>query len=65
MALLNLLPRRAANDGVPILMLAWVYFSSVFANLVFFDRPGVAIWGGLAMGIVVIPYLWRSWSEPL
>jgi uncharacterized membrane protein len=65
MALLNLLPRRAANDGVPILMLSWVYFSSVFANLVFFDRPGVAMWGGVAMGIVVIPYLWRSWSEPL
>ncbi|MBI1349763.1 MAG: carotenoid biosynthesis protein [Actinomycetales bacterium] len=64
MALLNLLPRKAANDGVPILMIAWVYFSSVLANLVFFGRPGVALWGGVCMGLVVIPYLWRSWSEP-
>ncbi len=64
MALLNLLPRKPANDGVPVLMIAWVYFSSVFANLVFFERPGVALWGGVCMGLVVIPYLWKSWSEP-
>jgi uncharacterized membrane protein len=64
MALLNLLPRKPANDGVPLLMISWVYFSSVFANLVFFGRPGVAVWGGVCMGLVVIPYLWRSWSEP-
>lgn len=64
MALLNLLPRKSAGDGVPILMLSWVYFSSVLANLVFFGRPGVAVWGGVCMGAVVIPYLWRTWSQP-
>ena len=64
MALLNLLPRKAAADGVPILMLSWVYFSSVLANLAFFGRPGVALWGAVCMGAVVIPYLWRTWSQP-
>jgi putative membrane protein len=64
MAVLNLLPRRAASDGVPTLMLAWVYFSNVLANLAFFGRPAVALWGGICMGVVVIPYLWRSWSQP-
>ena len=64
MALLNLLPRKAVGDGVPILMISWVYFSSVLANLAFFGRPGVAVWGGVCMGLVVIPYLWRTWSQP-
>jgi putative membrane protein len=64
MALLNLLPRKTVGDGVPILMLSWVYFSSVLANLAFFGRPGVAVWGGVCMGLVVIPYLWRTWSQP-
>jgi hypothetical protein len=29
---------------------------------VFFDRPGVAIWGGVAMGIFVVPYLYLWWD---
>ena len=62
--LLDRLPRKAAPDGVPILLLTWVFASSVLANLVFFDRPGVALWGGLCMGVVVVPYLWRVWSQP-
>jgi uncharacterized membrane protein len=62
--LLDRLPRKAAADGVPITLLTWVFASSVLANLVFFDRPGVALWGGVCMGIVVVPYLWRTWSQP-
>lgn len=63
-ALLNLLPRKVASEALPTAMLTWVYVSNVVANLVFLHRPGVAIWGGLCMGIVVIPWLWRLWSEP-
>lgn len=64
MALLNLLPRKTASDAVPITLLTWVLVSSVVANLVFFGRPGVALWGGVCMGVVVVPYLWRVWSQP-
>ncbi len=60
MWLLNLLPRKTASDVVPATMLAWVFASNVLANLVFFGRPGVALWGGICMGAVVIPYLWRT-----
>jgi uncharacterized membrane protein len=64
MWLLALLPRKVASDAVPTTMLTWVYASSVLANLVFFGRPGVALWGMVCMGAVVIPYLWKMWSEP-
>lgn len=64
MAALDRLPRKAVSDAVPNVMLMWIYFSNVLANLLFFHRPGVALWGGICMGIVVIPWLWRLWSQP-
>jgi len=64
MALLSRLPaRRPTPDGVPTLMLLWVYCSNVLANAVFFGRPWVALWGGLIMGAVVIPWAWISWTR--
>ena len=60
----RVVPRKAAKDGVPTLLLSWTFASSVLANLAFFGRPGVAIWGGLCMGVVVIPWWWRSWRDP-
>ena len=57
-------PAQAVGiDGVPTLMLAWVYFSNVLANAVFFDRPWVAVWGGVIMGAVVIPWAWITWTR--
>lgn len=44
-------------DWVPLGLYLWTYFSSVMAALVFFDNPGAALWGGLAMGVVAIPLL--------
>jgi putative membrane protein len=64
MYLLDRLPRKTAKDGVPTLMLSWVYASNVLAALVFFGEPAVALWGGICMGAVVIPWWWRSWSQP-
>ena len=64
MWLLDRLPRKLVSDEVPTVLLTWVYVSNVLGNLVFFGRPGVALWGGLCMGVVVIPWLWRSWSQP-
>jgi putative membrane protein len=62
--LLSLLPSRSsAHDAVPAVMLAWVYLSNVLANAVFFGRPAVAVWGGVLMGIVVLPWAWAEWRE--
>jgi carotene biosynthesis associated membrane protein len=64
MALLNLLPRTStAHDGVPVAALAWVYASNVLANAAFFGRPAVALWGGALMGLAVIPWALRVWSD--
>jgi carotene biosynthesis associated membrane protein len=61
--LMSLLPaRQSRHDGVPTLLLAWVYLSNILANAVFFGRPAVALWGGILMGLVVVPWAWRSWS---
>ena len=61
MALLDLLPRARASVKVPALLLMWTYASSVLANAVFFGRPWVALWGGIAMGITVLPWAYRLW----
>ncbi|HWH30012.1 MAG TPA: carotenoid biosynthesis protein [Mycobacteriales bacterium] len=55
LALLSLLPRRAADDRVPMALFLWTYGSSVLAFAVFFDRPAVALLGGVGMGLVAVP----------
>lgn len=56
LALLSRLPDAPdADDRVPLSLLLWTYGSCVLANLVFFGRPGVAVVGALAMGVVVVP----------
>ena len=64
MFILDRLPRKAANDSAPNTLLLWTYASNVLGAAVFFGRPSVAIWGGIAMGVVVIPWAWRLWSQP-
>ena len=58
MSLLNLaLPRdrrRHASRNIPELFVAWTWLSGIIANLFFFDRPGVAFFAGLALGVIVI-----------
>ena len=58
MAVLQRLPRRAADDRVPHALFLWTYASSVLANAAFFGRPAVALVGGLGMGLVALPYAW-------
>jgi len=64
MWLLDRLPRKVASDAVPVTLLTWVFASNVLANLAFWGQPGVALWGGICMGVVVVPLLWRMWSQP-
>jgi uncharacterized membrane protein len=52
---------RAPHD-VPGALLAWTWAGSTLANAVFFDRPGVALVGGVAMGVFVVPYLYCWWD---
>jgi len=56
MAVLQLLPRRTADDRVPAALFLWTYGSSVLASAVFFARPLTALVGGVAMGLVAVPY---------
>jgi uncharacterized membrane protein len=45
------------RELTPAAVLAWTWCGSAVGNLVFFDRPWVALYGGLVMGAVVLPYL--------
>jgi uncharacterized membrane protein len=59
---LQLLPRRAADDRQPAVLFLWTYASSVLASLAFFGRPLTALVGGVGMGLVAVPYaLTRPW----
>jgi putative membrane protein len=62
MALLDRLPDRPAPDGQPALLYLWTYVSSVVANLFFLNRPWAAVYGGVAMGVVALPYAWALWT---
>jgi uncharacterized membrane protein len=61
-AVLTWLPRGHASTGQPATLYLWVYVSSVIGNAVFFDRPEVAWIGGIAMGLVALPFAWRVWD---
>jgi hypothetical protein len=41
----------------PATLLGWTWAGGVVGNAVFFDRPWVALWGGVLLGIFVAPYL--------
>ncbi len=56
LGLLQLLGRRNADDRVPGALFLWTWGSSVLAHAVFFDRPLVALTGGVVMGLVAVPY---------
>jgi hypothetical protein len=44
-------------DAVPAALLGWTWLGSALANLAFFDRPWVTLFGGAAMAVTVLPYL--------
>lgn len=64
MALLTVLdarrqPSTLRTDVVPTLALGWVFASNVLAAAAFFGRPLVALWGGVVMGLLLLPWLLR------
>ena len=56
LGVLQLLPRRAADDRQPYALFLWTYASSVLAFAVFFGRPVTALVGGIGMGLVAVPF---------
>lgn len=40
--------------------LAWILFSGIIGNLFFFNSPGVALVGGVAFGIFLAPFLYKT-----
>jgi putative membrane protein len=67
--------RRAAlhqtfPDRLPISMIGWTGASSFLANLMFFDRPAVALAGGVGMGallagVVTVTVVTRQRHRPI
>lgn len=57
MAVLDrVIPRDGGDDLLPGVLYLWTYGAQVLGNLAFFDRPAVALLGGIAMGAVALPY---------
>jgi len=42
-------------------MLFWTLFSGVVGNLFFFDRPGIALFSGSILGVLLAPYFFNRW----
>ncbi|MGZ4616094.1 MAG: carotenoid biosynthesis protein [Actinomycetes bacterium] len=64
MALLSVaLPRDHASETLPATLLFWTYVGSVVGNLLWFGDDAIALAGGLAMGLVVLPYAWALWQS--
>ena len=64
--LLNkVLPRERRKNPASLIavdaLLLWTLFGGFVGNLFFFDRPGLAFFGTLIMGSLLIPYFFSSW----
>ena len=62
-ALDRLLPRDGGPSGPAAALYLWAYGSSVVAHVLFFDRPGSALVGGIVMGAVALPFARSLWTR--
>jgi uncharacterized membrane protein len=56
-------PRDRGSETVPAALLFWTFIGSVVGNVFWFGSGAVALAGGIAMGIVVLPYTWVLWQS--
>jgi uncharacterized membrane protein len=56
-------PRDRGSETLPAVLLLWTFVGSVVGNVFWFGSHSVAIAGGIAMGIVVLPYTWVLWQS--
>ena len=55
---------EVGSEGVPLLILAWIWFSSIMGALVFgLSRPRVALVGGVALTLALVPVVVRVMQE--
>jgi uncharacterized membrane protein len=57
------LPRDHADESVPATMLVWTWAGYVIGNLYWFGTDSVALVGGVALGLLVLPYCWALWQS--
>jgi putative membrane protein len=57
------LPRVPASEGQPATLLFWTWIGSIVGNVFWFGSPDVALAGGIAMGLVTVPYAWALWQS--
>ena len=59
------LPRERRKETASLAavdaLLVWTLFSGIVGNLFFFDRPGLAVFGGFILGALLTPYFFSSW----
>lgn len=65
MAILHsVLPKERRKQGTDfklvVLLLAWVWISRIFSNIFIFHNYGVALLGGIGLGILLIPLVYKS-----
>jgi putative membrane protein len=58
-----LLPRDTADESVPAVLLTWTWVGYVVGNVFWFGTASVALVGGVALGLLVLPYLWSLWQS--
>lgn len=62
MVVLNRLPRPRSTEAAPATLYLWAYLASIVVNVTYLHSPAVAVAGGIAMGIVALPYLTSLWA---
>lgn len=64
MLVLNaLLPDRDADELLPATLLVWTWLGYIVGNLVWFGSGSVALVGGIALGLLVVPNSWVLWQS--
>jgi putative membrane protein len=53
--------KTSASFGAVDLFLTWTLFAGVISNLFFFNRPEIALFGGIAFGLFFAPYAFSRW----
>lgn len=55
--------RRSAPASIaPVAAIyIWVYLAGIIGNIFFFNRPSLALVGGISMGLVALPYMSVLW----
>lgn len=62
----RLLPRDrpgSSDETLPAALLLWTWAGYVLGNLFWFGSTSVAVVGGVALGLLVLPYCWLLWRS--